>query len=99
MLRATGAADVEAVRGAVGGEVRAVEAVRGAVEAVRGAVRGAVRAVGAVEAAFNALLNPLDRDFFFVDTNSTLGTGSDILLILDDLIHLNTPMRPRWFIR
>uniref|UniRef100_A0A6C0HJX1 Uncharacterized protein n=1 Tax=viral metagenome TaxID=1070528 RepID=A0A6C0HJX1_9ZZZZ len=101
VLRAIGAA-TEAAGGTVA--VGTVEAGTVAVEAVRGAATGGAlegALGGALEgaAAFNALLNPLDRGFFIVDTKSTLGTESAILLILDDLIHLNTPMRPRRLIR
>jgi hypothetical protein len=92
------------------GEVEAgtVEAATGAAV---GAAVGAAAGAGAAEAAaafVNALLNPLNPDDSLVGTNLVSNvflvsagffTSSAILLILDDLIHLNTPMQPRRLIR
>jgi hypothetical protein len=98
-----------AVAGAATGVVGAtgeVEAAAGAaVEAATGAAVGAVEAAAAF---VNALLNPLNPDDSLVGTNLVSNvflvsagffTSSAILLILDDLIHLNTPMQPRRLIR
>jgi hypothetical protein len=98
-----------AAKGVVGAAVGEVEAgtAGAAVEAAAEAAAGA----GAAEAAaafVNALLNPLNLDDSSVGTKLVYNvflvsagffTSSAILLILDDLIHLNTPMQPRRLIR